>query len=671
MSTPSHSHRRQTPIGKYFLETGRISAEDLDRALRYKTEHNCKLGQALVALGLVSEVDLLQSLRTQGKFHCLHLTPGVIDSKVVGLLKEEDARRFRCLPINTIAGYTTVAMEDPTDVYAIDELAALLDTKILAVFAEPSMIREVAAEVYDTGGAIRMSSLSQRLEASLPLDSPSPSSLLRLSSADDWSPSEEVQQPSPAPAPSPPPDEFAAMVEALSGEPFVKPEDAGIPGLFDEPDPESPFVEEERVFQEEALASEHVDETPVGDAEEQVEEPALAELEEVESFEDEQVDSEVANTLRRLLAQAITESASDVHLEPRPDGMLVRFRVDGTLHERASVPRSWADPLIERVKEMADLGPGQGLPQEGRAQLSFQSQPVYLRIATTPTIHGEGAVVRILDGGEVRDLEDFGLSPEQLDTLLNAIQCRHGLVLATGPLRSGKTTMLYSILHRFTGSDTKIVSLEDPVERVVDGVTQINANPQAGFGFAEGFRSILFQDPDIVLLGHIPDKETARTVVQAATAGQLVLSNMHTFGAPEAVSRLVNRGVERHILADTLRVVIAQRLLRRICLSCRVAQSPDPRTLAYLDLEPSDNDFYVGSGCDDCDGSGYRGRIGIFEIMPVTPALSALIAKGASTEELSECARSEGMTNLRADGLEKARAGLTTLQEVLAATSHG
>ncbi len=671
MSIPPSSQRKQVPVGKYFLETGQLSAEDLDRALTYKQETNCKLGQALVALGLVLEEDLLKALQAQGKFHCLKLTPGIVDHKIAGDLEESDARRLRSLPINRIADYTTVVMEDPTDVYAIDELAVLLKSKVLAVFAEPTRIREVMDEVYNSGGAMGGLSLGSSISFSSS-NTPAPTVPVNPFSPIDGLGSTDYD-PTPAGYPE---EEYSTSASYdpqanVAADPYPTfTEEGGVfseglgdlgdasSGVYGEPAHDSPTDEH---------ASYGATILP-GSAAAWAPSPSP----ESTKAQEGDVDEHAEDSVRRILAQAITERASDVHLEPRRGDLLVRFRIDGALQERATAPRSWADALIRRIKEMADLDTAQqGLPQEGRAQLAFKSQRVDLRVSTTPTIHGEGAVLRLLDGGELRALEDFDFSPEQHDALANAIQCRHGLVLATGPNGSGKTTTLYSILQRFISNDTKIVTLEDPVEHVVEGVTQINVDPRHGFGFAAGLRSILHQDPDIVLLGKIPDADTARSVVQAATFGQLVLSNMHALGAPEAVGRLVDRGVERYLLADTLRVVVAQRLLRRICTACRKAHTPDPRTVAYLGLEPTDNVFHFGTGCDACHGTGYHGRIGIYEIMPITPALRILIAKGASTEELSECARSEGMTHLRSDGLEKARAGLTTLQEVLAATSHG
>jgi len=312
------------------------------------------------------------------------------------------------------------------------------------------------------------------------------------------------------------------------------------------------------------------------------------------------------------------------------------------------------------------------LPQDGRAQAEIHGRHVDLRIATSPTLCGEAAVIRILDGGrELRDLESLDLDASQLASLVRMMECPDGFVLATGPTGSGKTTTLYAILKRLNKSDTKIITLEDPVENQLEGVSQISTNAKIGLTFAKGLRSILRQDPDIVLVGEIRDEETAEIAVQAALTGHLVLSTLHTVGAAETITRLVDMNVEPYLLADTLRGIISQRLVRRICAHCRESSPASPEMLERLGLPATDDTlFYQGRGCDTCHGSGYKGRLGLYEIMLMTPEMCSFVREGLATHALHAAACKAGLVTLRDDGLRKARTGQTTLSEVLSVTAR-
>lgn len=396
---------------------------------------------------------------------------------------------------------------------------------------------------------------------------------------------------------------------------------------------------------------------------------------EEEAAEDsEDVSQPVINMIRKVLEEGYNARASDIHLEARANNFVIRFRVDGSLYDRLTLPKGWARPALARLKVIASLDIAQRrLPQDGRTQIEIGPRRIDLRIATTPTLTGESAVIRILDGGrELRDLESLDLDPKQLDALKRMTEYSDGMALATGPTGSGKTTTLYAMLKKLHKPDTKIITLEDPVENQMDGITQINANPKAGLTFAKGLRSILRQDPDVVLVGEIRDEETAEIAVQAALTGHLVLSTLHTVGAAETITRLADMGVEPYLLADTLRGVISQRLIRRICSNCRTAEDPSDEILRRLELPREDGvTFYEGKGCNQCFGTGYKGRVGLYEIMQMTPEMRALVSAGKSTEELNEAASHAGLATLRADGLRKARAGQTTLSEVLSVTARG
>jgi type IV pilus assembly protein PilB len=590
VNADSPPKRPHVPIGKYFLQQGKITPEQLESALAYKQQHGARLGQALVALKFVSEDDLITVLREQGKVHCINLTPEIIDPEVAMKLGENESRRFQSIAMNQIARYTTVAMEDPSDVLAIDELGRRLQTRILPVFAEPSKISQVIESVF-TRGTIRLG----RPEASRSVD------LL----------AETARQ--------------EAMVDGP--EAFTSGKDVDL------------------------TASDTRD----------------------EDGEKADLDKPVINLVRSVLQEAFLQGASDIHMEPRRNDFLIRFRVDGVLFDRTNVPKSWARPVLARLKVMAKLDIAQRrLPQDGRCQFSYKGNRVDLRIATTPCLHGEGVVLRILDGGrQLHDLESLDLDEGQRKTLERIITCRDGFVVATGPTGSGKTTTLYAMLQRLNSRDRKIITLEDPVENEMEGVTQINANPKIGLTFAAGLRSILRQDPDIVLLGEIRDEETAEIAVQASLTGHIVLSTLHTVGAAESITRLADMGVEPYHLADTLRGIVAQRLLRRICTGCKSPHQTDPETLHRLGIDDPTAQFYEGRGCEHCNGTGFKGRIGIYEIMQMTQALCRLVEKGEGTDNLHQAALQQGMVTLREDGLRKARAGLTPLSEVLAATSRG
>ena len=591
--TQSSSTRQTVSVGKYFLGLGKISQKQLDEALAHKQQHGLKIGQALVALGFVSEVDLVDALRHQARFPCIHLTPGIVDPRIAVKLGEKDSRRFRAVAVNLIANHATVAMGDPSDVYAIDELARILDARIIPVYAGATAIAEATDQVFK----------KDVMKLALP--------------------------------------EAARSVDRLA---------------------------------EAARRSERSSDLGTGaDIEFEDLDPSGDEDEKPVTVGDGPDDKPIINMVRSILEEAFVQGASDIHLESREKDLAVRFRVDGGLFERTSVPKSWARPMITRIKILANLDIAQRrLPQDGRIQFLYRKNRVDLRVATTPSLHGESAVLRILDGGrELHGLKDLDLSAEQLDRLDRIITCQDGFVLATGPTGSGKTTTLYAIVQRFVGPGNKIITLEDPVENTLPGVVQINANPKIGLTFAKGLRSILRQDPDIVLVGEIRDEETAQIAVQASLTGHIVLSTLHTVGAAETITRLTDMGVEPYLLADTLRGIIAQRLLRRVCADCKRVMLPDEHLLERLGLRRDNTAFYEGQGCGQCHGTGYQGRIGIYEVMQMTPALRRLVEKKQGTDALAKGAQAEGLLSLREDGLRKARAGLTTLHEVLAATSRG
>ncbi|MBL8768068.1 MAG: Flp pilus assembly complex ATPase component TadA [Planctomycetes bacterium] len=381
----------------------------------------------------------------------------------------------------------------------------------------------------------------------------------------------------------------------------------------------------------------------------------------------------VVKLLNYILYQAIKDRASDIHLEPFHNEFRVRYRVDGVLYEMEPPPVALAIALISRVKVMANLDIAETrIPQDGRIELAIGGRPVDLRVSTLPTAHGESCVMRVLDRSVVQlDLENLGLRADDLAAIRKLAAKPNGIVLVTGPTGSGKTTTLYSVLQEVNEVDTKVITTEDPVEYDLDGIIQIPINDEIEVTYARVLRTILRQDPDIILVGEIRDRETAQIAVEAALTGHLVFSTLHTNDAPSAVMRLVDVGVEPFLISATLEGIVAQRLVRRICPECREAYQPDPELLRELELDPaqlSGKTFFYGRGCDKCNFSGFKGRRAIYEIMPVTERVKRAVLDKASGGRLRELAIEEGMRPLRAAGLLAIFDGITTVEEVLRET---
>lgn len=372
-----------------------------------------------------------------------------------------------------------------------------------------------------------------------------------------------------------------------------------------------------------------------------------------------------------LLADGITSRASDIHIEPTDAGVIVRYRIDGVLREIMKIPRKAGIPLISRMKIMSGMDIADRLrPQDGRARVAVNGNPVDLRVSTLPASHGEKVVIRILDQkSTILTLNALGMLPAERDTIEAMVRHKEGIVLVTGPTGSGKTTTLYAALRLVQNTGVNIVTVEDPVEyRLGSNIVQVQVNEKAGLTFASALRSILRQDPDVVLLGEIRDAETAQIAVQASLTGHLVLSTLHTNDAPNAVTRLLDIGMEPYKIASALRGVIAQRLLRRLCVSCRVPDTdPVPRSVARW-VPEGQHQLYKAVGCPDCAQTGYRGRFSIVEILTMTPDLEELIGAGATADRIAESARRNGMRSLFESGLEHVLEGTTSIEELLRVT---
>jgi general secretion pathway protein E len=401
--------------------------------------------------------------------------------------------------------------------------------------------------------------------------------------------------------------------------------------------------------------------TVTGDGED---EQATADLEHLRDMASE---APVIRLVNAMIADALEKRASDIHIEPFEKEFRIRFRVDGVLFNQEAPPRELKAAITSRLKLMAKLNIAERrLPQDGRIKIKILGREVDLRVSTLPTLYGESVVMRLLDrsAGDFYDLQGLGFDARMLDRMEHFTSLPHGIFLVTGPTGSGKSTTLYSALKRINLPDKKIITIEDPVEYQMDGINQIHVNPQIGLTFAAGLRHIVRQDPDVIMVGEIRDRETADTAIRAALTGHLVFSTLHTNDAPSAITRLTDMGVENYLITSSLVAVLAQRLVRVICKHCKQAAGP------VLAPDGETMEAFRGAGCEACHGTGYTARVGIFEMMDLDDEMRKLIMRNADASVLTEAARRNGMRNLREDGWMKIRDGVTTVDEVMRVTQE-
>jgi general secretion pathway protein E len=381
----------------------------------------------------------------------------------------------------------------------------------------------------------------------------------------------------------------------------------------------------------------------------------------------------VVRLVNLLIENAISSEASDIHIEPFEDTLRIRYRIDGILYEQEAPPRRLQAAVTSRIKIMAEMNIAERrLPQDGRIRVTLHGQRVDIRVSTIPTVHGESIVMRLLQRSSVfLPLEKLGFPNETLKRFESLIKRPHGILLVTGPTGSGKTTTLYAALDKINAPGVKIITVEDPVEYQLKGVNQIPVRPKIGLSFAQGLRHIVRQDPDVILVGEIRDLETAEVAIQASLTGHLVFSTLHTNDAPGAITRLQDMGVEGYLVASVLEGVLAQRLVRRICPACRVPDAPSKADLDALGIEaPPGTVLFRGKGCEECRGTGYRGRSGIYELFVVDEDARSLILRRATTRDIRQHAVQRGMVTLRMDGFKRACEGVTTVEEILRVTQE-
>ena len=559
----------QKRLGQVLLEMEKITQKQLDEALAIKKQKGGAIGAVLVDLGYCEKDDVSAALAIQAGMRRVRLDELEIPPEVVEKMDGMTARSYSVVPIEFDAGILTVAMADPNNFRALDELHMLLGFDIRAAVADPSAVIRALDKYY---------AHAESVEAVIS----------ELDTTAEW----------------------------------------------------------------------------IADHEESID------LEDIRTMSESQP---VKKLLNLVLLQAIRDSASDIHFEPFEDEFKMRYRIDGVLYEMVPPPRHIALAVASRIKVMANLDIAERrVPQDGRIELTVGGKPVDLRVSVLPTMFGESVVMRVLDRTQVElDITKVGLREDDQGVIDELIHLPNGIVIVTGPTGCGKTTTLYSALSAINRVETKIITTEDPVEYDIEGLIQVQINPEIGVTFARCLRHILRQDPDVILVGEIRDLETARIAIHSSLTGHLVFSTLHTNDAPTAITRLLDLGLEPYLVTATLEAVVAQRLVRRVCTRCRAEFEPTEDMLWELDLTPEEvrgRTFYFGKGCEECNNTGYKGRTGIFEIMHIDDPLRSLIMVGSSTNVIREEARKRGMRTLRDTGLMSIYDGITTIEEVVRAT---
>jgi type IV pilus assembly protein PilB len=554
---------------------GLITEEQLAKALAEQKGTTEKLGTVLLKLNLIHEEQLIGFLSRQYGLPSITLSQLDIDPEVLKLVPDTIAKKYEVLPIKRQGSTLTLAMADPTNVFALDDIAFMTNLQVTPVVASQSAIRKAIDRNY-TESAAAVNDVLSALSSDL------------------------------------------ANIEVV--------EDESAPSMID-------------VFE----LKESADEAPV------------------------------VRLVNMVLVDAIRKGASDIHWEPYEKIFRIRFRIDGVLHEMLAPPKRLEPAIVSRLKIMSNLDIAERrMPQDGRIKLRYNGREIDFRVSVLPTIFGEKAVLRILDKDSLKlDMTQLGFDPWSLERFGHAIKQPYGMVLITGPTGSGKTTTLYSAIHTINSPEHNIMTAEDPVEYNLKGVNQVQVDEGVGRTFASALRSFLRQDPDIILVGETRDLETAQISIRAALTGHLVFSTLHTNDCPSTIARLVDMGIPPFLIASALNLILAQRLGRKVCKDCKEPYEADEASLSPYGYVPTGKgklQFFKGKGCQVCNFTGMKGRVAIYECMPISGPLRDAILKSAPTEQLREIAQAEGMKTLRQAGLEQVLEGTTTVDEVLRVT---
>ncbi len=575
------SQQRPTKLrlGEVLIANGLLTQEQLKEAIARQKQTGKRLGSILVEMRVVTERDITEVLSKQLNVPFIDLSNYLVDPAIAKLIPEHIAERHQLIPINKVGNKLTVAMVDPLNILAIDDIALMTGLQVKTVVATPSDVQKALQEAY--GAQSKMDDLMDDL-VDIGKDA-----------------------------------EKDGELGALDGE--------------------------------------------------------LGEN-----------DAPIIRLCNLIISQAVSSGVSDIHIEPFEKELRIRYRQDGVLYNAMAPPKRAQAAISSRLKIMATLDIAEKrLPQDGRIKIRVNNRTIDLRVSTLPTTWGEKIVMRILDQSSLKvSLEELGFEPSTLERFKRGIEVPYGIILVTGPTGSGKTTTLYSALSTLNEPKVNIMTAEDPVEYMLNGINQVQCRPDIGLTFAAALRSFLRQDPDIVMVGEIRDRETAEISIKASMTGHLVLSTLHTNDAPSTIARLVDMGIEGFMVTSSVVLVQAQRLVRSICKDCKMEYRPkkelteqfgiDAELLRRLDLPHVDEKnvkFYKGKGCESCGSDGYRGRMGIYEVMEMTENMRQCILKAGSTTDMSRLARKEGMLTLRESALRKALLGVTTVEEVVRVTA--
>jgi len=565
-------------LGDLLVEAGKISPEQLQEGLDAQRGEGGRLGTHLVRLGFMTDPDLVEFLADRYGVPAVDLSELEIDDSIIQLVPAEVSRKYTVLPVAKTGAKLTIAMADPTNVFAMDDIKFMTGYTVEPVVASDTALREAIDEHHGSTHAIELRKVMEDIA-----------------------------------------DTDQADLEVLD--------------------------EEEDI--------------------------------DLQALEQQSEEAPVVRLVNIILTDAIKREASDIHIETYEKEYRVRYRIDGVLYEMMRPPMKLKEAITSRLKIMAKLDIAEKrLPQDGRIKIKTRGQgkvkDLDFRVSTLPTIFGEKIVMRLLDKDKLMlDMLKLGFETDSLRRFEQAIFRPYGMVLVTGPTGSGKTNTLYSALSRINSPETNIMTAEDPVEFNLAGINQVQVKEQIGLNFAAAMRSFLRQDPNIILVGEIRDFETAEVAIKAAMTGHLVLSTLHTNDAPSSVSRLMNMGVEPFLVASSVHLVVAQRLIRCICTTCKEAIKVPAQSLVNLGFTPQEAQtvqLFKGRGCERCSSTGYKGRLGLFEVMEVDDEIRDLILSGASAYEIRERALANEMMSLRQSGLQKIRDGVTTIEEVVRET---
>ena len=595
-------------LGEILVRENLLSAQQLREALDYQRNHGGRLGFNLVKMGLVSDDMITAVLSRQYGVPSVNLELFDIEPSVIRLIPQEVAQKYSVLPLSRVGASLTLAMVDPTNVFAMDDIKFMTGLNIEPVVVSEASVQEAIAKYYGSSREI----------------------------------------------------ELAAM-----GEPEVE-----ISGLSRNGNGHSGGITHADLVSLDSLDfdTEAAEGLEVIEDNEEIDLSTLSRMSE---------DAPVVRLVNVLMVDALRRGASDIHIEPYEKELRIRFRIDGVLYDVMHPPLKMRDAMISRLKIMSKLDISEKrLPQDGRIKIKVKvdsrSRELDFRVSTLPTLFGEKVVLRLLDKENLMlDMTKLGFEPESLVKFQRNIARPYGMVLVTGPTGSGKTNTLYSALQSLNTSETNIMTAEDPVEFNLAGVNQVQMKEQIGLNFAAALRSFLRQDPNIILVGEVRDFETAEIAIKAALTGHLVLSTLHTNDAPSTISRLMNMGIEPFLVATSVNLIQAQRLIRRICKDCKEEHSIPAEALLEVGFsadEVAQMKTYKGRGCQTCNNTGYKGRVGLYETMEVTDDIRELILIGASALELRKKAIDDGMITLRESGLQKIRNGVTTIEEVVRET---